>query len=66
MKSANAHSERSADGNVLERYQRSFLVDMEGLRMTAPSRLNSHMDLKRNDDTRGNISVEEGDLLGNG
>ena len=64
MKSANAHSERSV-GNVLEPDQRDFLGDIEGLWMTASSRINSHMDLNRIDETRGNITVDEGDLLVN-
>ena len=33
--------------------------------MTASSRINSHTDLNRIDETRGNITVEEGDLLVN-
>ena len=37
MKSANAHSEQSVDGNVLEHEQRDFLGNIEGLRMTASS-----------------------------
>ena len=38
---------------------------MEALRMTASSRINSHTDLNRIDATRGNITVEECDLLVN-
>ena len=33
--------------------------------MTASRRINSHMDLNRIDETRGNITVEEGDVLVN-
>ena len=55
VKSVNAHSEWSVDGNILEPHQRDFLGDIEGLRMTAFSRRNSHMDLSRIDETRGNI-----------
>ena len=33
--------------------------------MTASSRINSHTDVNRIDKTRGNITVEEGDLLVN-
>ena len=40
-----------------------FLGNIEGLRKTASSRINTHTDLKRIDETRGNITVEEGDLL---
>ena len=35
MKSANAHSEQSVDGNVLEPDQRDFLGNIEGLRIAA-------------------------------
>ena len=63
MKSANAHPERSVDGNVLEPGQRDNLGKIKGLRMTAPIRINSHRDLNRIDETRANITVEEGDLL---
>ena len=65
MKSANAHPEQSVDGNVLEPDQRDFLGNIEGLRMTAPSRINSHTGLNKIDETRSNITVEEGDLLVN-
>ena len=65
MKSASPHPERSVDGNVLEPDQRCFFGNVKGLRMTACSRINSHTDLNRIDETRGNISVEEGDLLVN-
>ena len=65
MKSANAPSGRSVDGIVLERDQRDFLGNIEGLRLTASSRRNSHTELNRIDETRGNITVEEGDLLVN-
>ena len=65
MKSANAPSGRSVDGNVLDSDQRDLLGNIEGLRMTASSRINSHTDLNRTDETRGNITVEEGDLLVN-
>ena len=65
MKSANAHTERSVDGNVLEPDQKGFLGNIEGLRITVSIRINSHTDLKRIDETRGNITAEEGDLLVN-
>ena len=65
MKSANVHSERSVDCNVLEHDQRYFLGKIEGLRMTASSRINSHTDLSRIDETRCNITVDKGDLLVN-
>ena len=65
MKSANASSGRSIDGNVLERDRRDSSGDIEGLQMTASSRIQSRTDLNRIDETRGNITVEEGDMLVN-
>ena len=65
MKSANAHPERSVDGDVLESDQRDFLGNVENLRMTASSRINSRTDINRIDKTRGNITLEEGELLVN-
>ena len=65
MKSANAHSERSVERNVLELDQRDFLGNTKGLRMTNSSRIKSHTDINGIDETRGNITVEEGDLLVN-
>ena len=65
IKSANAHSKPTVDGNVLEPDQRDFLGKIEGLRKTTSSIINSHTDLYRIDETRGNITVEEGDLLVN-
>ena len=54
MKSANAPSERSVDGNVLEPDQRDFLGNnIESLRMTTSGKINSHTDLQRIDETRG-------------
>ena len=63
IKSANAHPERSVDGNVVEPDQRDFLGNIEGLRLTTSSRINSCTDINRIDETRGNITVEESDLL---
>ena len=65
MMSANALSGRSVHGNVLEPDQRDFLGNIEGLRMTGSSRMYSHTDLNRIDETHGYITVEEGDLLVN-
>ena len=53
------------DGNVLELDQRDFLGIIESLRMTASSRINSHTGINRIDETSGNITVEESDLLVN-
>ena len=63
MKSTNASSRRRFDGIELELDQRDFLGNIESLQMTASSRINSHTDLNRIDETRGNITVERGDLL---
>ena len=65
MKSANASSGRSVDGNVLEPDQGDFSGNIEGLQMTASTRINSQTDLNWIDETRGNITAEEGDLLVN-
>ena len=65
MHSANAPSGRSVDGNVLELDQKDFLGNIEGLRVNASSWMNSNADLNRIDETRGKITVEEGDLLVN-
>ena len=43
MKSANASSGQSVDGNVLEPEQRVFSGNVEGLQMTTPSRKTSHL-----------------------
>ena len=66
MNSASSHSERRIAANVFKPEQRDFLGKIEGLRMTASSRINSHMDLNRIDKTRSSNTVEEGDLLVNG
>ena len=58
-------SRRSVDGNVLDPDQRVFLGAVEGLQMTDSSRLVSRTDLNMIDETRGSITVEEGDLLVN-
>ena len=65
MLSTKAHSKRSVDDNILEPDQRDFLGNIEGLRLTDSKRINSHTDLNRIDETLGNITVEEGDLLVN-
>ena len=65
LNSANASSGWSVDGNVLELDQRDFSGIIEGLQMTASSRINSGTDLNKIDETRGNIPVEESDLLVN-
>ena len=65
MRSANGSSGRTVDSNVLELDQRDFSGNIEGLQMTASSRINSQKDSNRIDETRGNITVEGGDLLAN-
>ena len=62
MKSANASSGRTVDSNVLEPDQRDFLGNIEGLQMTASSRIISRTDLNKIDETRGEITAEGGDL----
>ena len=63
MKSDKASSGRSLDGNVLEPDHRDFSGKVEGLQMTTSSRVNSHTDLGNIHQTRGNYTVEGGDLL---
>ena len=65
LKSAYAPSDGSVDGNVLEPDQKEFSSNIESLRMTTCSRINSHMDLNWIDETPGNITVEEVDLFVN-
>ena len=65
MKSANASSGRSVDGNVLKPDQKGFLGNVEGLQRTASSKILSHRDFNKIDETRGNFTVEEGDLVVN-
>ena len=65
MKSASASSGRNVEGNVLEPDERDFSGNIEGLQRIASHRLNSRTDLNRIDETRGNITVEESDLLVN-
>ena len=66
MKSVNASTERVEVSVVLNPDQRDFSGNIESLQLTASSRLNSHTNLNRFDETRGNITVESGDLLVNG
>ena len=63
MKTANASSGRSGDGNVLEPNRRDFLGNVEGLQMTASSGKHSRTDFKMIEETHGIINVEGGDLL---
>ena len=53
MKSANAPSGRSVDGNLMEPDQRDLSGDVEGLQMSASSRKSSLTDLNWIDETRG-------------
>ena len=50
---------------MLDPDQRDLLGNVEGLQMTVSGRINSRTDLNRIDETRGNITVEERDLLVN-
>ena len=63
MKSANASSGRSVDGNVMEPDRRDFSGQVEGLQINATSKIRSRTDSSRINETRGNITVEEGDLM---
>ena len=63
MKLANASLGRDFDSFVLEPDQRGVTENIKGLQLTASSRTNSHTDLNKLDETRGNNAVEEGDFL---
>ena len=65
LNSANASTGRSIDNNVLETDQRDLSGIIQGLQMTAPRRIKSRTDLNRIDETRGSITVNEGDFLVN-
>ena len=62
MNSVNASCGHGVGSLVLDPDQRDFSGNLEGLQMTASSRTNSHRDLNRIDETRGNITVRGGDL----
>ena len=62
MKSSNVSSRRNLDGNVLERDQSDFSENFEGPHLTASIRKNYYTDLNKIDETRGNSTVEIGDL----
>ena len=62
MKSVNASSGRGAYSIVLDPEWKVFSGKIEGLQLTTLNRINSHRDLNRFDETRGNLTVEEGDL----
>ena len=65
LKSTLASSGRSVDGNVMKPDQRDFSGNVEGPQITASSKIHSRTDLNRIDETRGNITIEEGDLMVN-
>ena len=62
MKSTNEYSGRSFDSNALVAGLRIFSGTVEGLQMTASSRISSRTDSNKIDETCGSITVEEGDL----
>ena len=64
-KSINASSGRSVYGIVLDPDRKDFSGNTESLKMAASSSINSHKDLNRIDETRGNITIEGSDLLVN-
>ena len=63
IKTVNASSGLGVGSAVSDPDQRDFSGNIDGLEMTASSGINSHTDLKRIDETRGNISVEGKDWL---
>ena len=60
---ADASSTRNASSAVLNPDQKDFSGDKNDRQMTASSKYNSNTNLDRIDETRGNITVEAGDLL---
>ena len=58
IKSTNASSGRSVDCNVLETDQRDVSGYIEGLQMTASSRIKLQTDINGIVETRGNITVK--------
>ena len=54
MKSANASPGRSLDGNVIKPDPTDFSGNVKSLQMTASSRINSHGDMNKTGETRGN------------
>ena len=65
MKSVNASYGQGVVSVVLDPDQGDFSVNIEGLQMTASSRINSPTDFNKIDVTRGNFTIEGGDLLFN-
>ena len=63
MKLVNASSRQDTDSVVPDTYQKDFAGNMEGLLITVSSRINSNTDVIKIDETRGNITIEGGDML---
>ena len=66
IKSVNAFYGRDVSSVVPDPNQKEFPGNIEGLQMTASSRINSITELNKIDETRGNITNESGDLSING
>ena len=58
MKSVNASSGLVVGSVVLDRDQRDFSGNIQSLQMAASSRINSHTDSNKIDETRGIFTVE--------
>ena len=65
MKSVNASSGHGIDSVLLDPEQGDLSGNIKSPKTTASRRLNLHTHLNRIDETRGNITVERGDLLVN-
>ena len=63
MKSGNASYGHGLGSVVMDPDQRVFPGNVEGLQMTASSRINSQTDLNGIDENRGSITVEGRDLM---
>ena len=65
MKSTNVSSGRRVSSVLLDFDQIVFAGTTEGCQLTASNKRNSHIDLKRIDETIFNINKERGDLTVN-
>ena len=62
MRSVGIASVPNPSSDLLDTNQRDVSGDRKNLEITASSRLNSNVHLNGNNETRSNITVEEGDL----
>ena len=65
LKSVNVSTGHVVGSVVLDLDQRDFSEKVEGLQITASSRINANTDLNEIDETRSNNTIEAGELLVN-